>query len=329
MISTWKRNAMAAALAGALLLVSAGCKKVPDLKGKTRDEADKALQAKKLKLGTVTEDDKATGPAGTVTAQTPEAGAKIPADKLVNITLAPAKTPGPAADTFKTVPRVIGETQESANTMLGKAGLIVGTVTAEVSTNPDGRIFEQNPQENAQVAPGTAVDLKVAANTTVAVPPLVGRSQDYAMKELLAAGLAIGPVTARLDQRPSPAAGTVIETNPDAGLNVARNTPVKLYIKQDATTIPLLRGQTYDAALRAAQDAHLYVVYQCTTGGTPNTIVSQSPDAGTLVARNSDVAVKVAEKMCLRLPWKRVEYDGKQRTLMFEELQRLRPILNR
>ena len=322
MSCNWKRTALTVALIGALLGAT-GCKKVPDLKGKTRDEAKKVLDDKKLTLGTVSEDAAAKGPAGTVAGQTPEAGAKIPDNKTVNITLVPSATTTTQTGAFVAVPNVIGQTPQNANSALAAQGLVVGTVSAEVSDQPDGLVFYQNPQQNAQVAPGTTVDLKVASKTTVTVPALVGQTQADAFKALLAQGLAIGPVTPRLDQSASPAAGTVIETNPNAGIEVAKNTPVKLYVKQDATTVPMLKGLTSDAALQTAQSAHLYVVSRCTLGIPLDTVLSQNPPAGTQVARDSDVAVSVAQKACRYQIWERLAVDGKRTALNEFESRRL------
>jgi serine/threonine-protein kinase len=122
------------------LLLSTGVEQVavPDVKGKSFEEASSQLQAKGFQ---VQRNDQVTDSAdpGTVVKQDPGAGSKI--DKGSTVTLAVAKEPQQVD-----VPDVTGETQADAVTRLSKQGFEIRTREQPVdSQEGDGVVLEQNP----------------------------------------------------------------------------------------------------------------------------------------------------------------------------------------
>ncbi|RJQ43928.1 MAG: Stk1 family PASTA domain-containing Ser/Thr kinase [Gaiellales bacterium] len=133
----------------------AGDTEVPDLEGMTQSEAQTALNAKKLVLGSVSEDYSDSVPAGRVMSQSPAAGQKIPEGSTVNITL--SLGPEPSA----TVPDVIGDTQAAAEAAITAEGLVPAVVNVVDPLNA-GKVVDQSPAAMTTVAPGSTVTITVA-----------------------------------------------------------------------------------------------------------------------------------------------------------------------
>jgi beta-lactam-binding protein with PASTA domain len=168
-----KPHILALALFG---LVVTGCgSKVPDLTGKTQQDAQEALTKAKLKLGPVTTAGAASGKTpGTVVDQDPKPKSKIPDDKTIAIVLEPGgnattnSNGDGSSDTFVKVPNLVGMTPAEADGALTAVHLARGAVQTTTSDRPAGKIFDQNPAAGKKVTAGTTVDVKVAS---APVPP--------------------------------------------------------------------------------------------------------------------------------------------------------------
>lgn len=137
----------------------------PNVVGQPQADAEAALTAAGLSVGTVTTANSPTVPAGNVISQNPATGANVapgsPVDLVVSL--------GPA---LVAVPAVTGLTQADAQAALLAAGLTVGTVsTAQSGTVPAGNVISQNPAAGANVAAGSPVNLVVSSG---AAPPVQG-----------------------------------------------------------------------------------------------------------------------------------------------------------
>lgn len=128
---------------------------VPDLTGKTQSEAQSALNAQKLVLGSVSEDYSSSVPAGRVVSQSPAAGQKIPEGSTVNITL----SLGP--ELTATVPDVIGDAQAVAEGKINAEGLVPAVVTVVDPPNA-GNVVSQDPAALTPAVPGSTVTITVA-----------------------------------------------------------------------------------------------------------------------------------------------------------------------
>lgn len=134
---------------------------VPDVVGDQIADAEAALSAAGLALGTVTFDYSGSVPEGQVISQDPAAGTLLPAGSSVNLVVAAEPS---------IVPYVVGMTQSAAATALADAGLIVGVVTLVYSDiAPAGEVVSQGTAAGSPVAPGTAVNLAVSRGPE---PPL-------------------------------------------------------------------------------------------------------------------------------------------------------------
>ncbi|MFI5759449.1 Stk1 family PASTA domain-containing Ser/Thr kinase [Streptomyces sp. NPDC051563] len=125
---------------------------VPDLTGKNQADAQKALQAVKLKLGSVTEVDAAPGTAPkTVVSQDPGLNSQVDVGSTVNISVAkPVQQ--------LTVPNVVGKTLNQARAEFASKGLILGSV---LSGSSDGRakILSTDPGVGTPTTAGSVINV--------------------------------------------------------------------------------------------------------------------------------------------------------------------------
>ncbi|MET9695433.1 Stk1 family PASTA domain-containing Ser/Thr kinase [Streptomyces sp. NPDC006529] len=123
---------------------------VPDLTGKTREQAVKLLNDAKLKLGSTTEAD-STAPPKTIIGQALDAGSSVEPGTAVNVTIAKA-----AQST--TVPFLAGRTLAQARQELTARGLTLGSVLSGPSDDT-ATILSTDPGFGQPVAAGSAVNV--------------------------------------------------------------------------------------------------------------------------------------------------------------------------
>jgi len=138
------------------------------------------------------------------------------------------------------VPDVTGMTAARAAKALEQDGLKAGRVTEVQSTEgPEGTVVEQSPPAGEEVDEGSAVKLDVVAApsptapASVAVPDVVGSSQDDAESALTAAGFTVVVSQAESDTVP---AGDVIEQSPTEGVMAAEGSTVRITVSTGSPT---------------------------------------------------------------------------------------------
>jgi beta-lactam-binding protein with PASTA domain len=198
---------------------------VPDVVGFSQADAEAAIVAIGLNVGTVTTAYSDTVPAGEAISQDPVAGTAVPSGSAVDLVV----SLGPLE--MLDVPDVVGISQADAEAAIAAAGLSVGTVsTAYSDTVPAGEIISQNPVAGTSVPIGSAVDLVVSLGPLemVDVPDVVGFPEAGAEAAIVAAGLTVGTkTTAQSDTVPE---GEVISQDPVAGTAVPSGSAVDLVV---------------------------------------------------------------------------------------------------
>jgi beta-lactam-binding protein with PASTA domain len=127
-----------------------------------------------------------------------------------------------------TVPDVTGLTRESAEARLGDEGFEVSTDEQE-SDEPEGDVISQSPAGGTNVARGETVTIVVSTGRPqVAVPDVVGMSEERASARLTGAGLTV----ARQERTVTDPAqdGVVIEQRPGAGSEVDQGVQVVIVV---------------------------------------------------------------------------------------------------
>ena len=136
---------------------------VPDLGGLTVSEAEQVAAARGLKLRVQSRPGDSTAPANTVLRTSPYAGKWVRQGRTVDAIVSAGRQGVP-------VPRVVGLDQEEARRELEAAGLAVGLVKEnEDSSEPEGQVLSQRPEEAAVLPGGSKVDLVVSAGPSRAV----------------------------------------------------------------------------------------------------------------------------------------------------------------
>ena len=192
---------------------------VPDLTGKTVEQATQQLEAKKLKLGSVTEVDNPDAPANTIVDQDPAPPATVSEGTEVNVRV----SRGPAQTT---VPKLVGLTLDQAAEQLREAKLVLGDTKPVASDRPVNEVLEVEPGEGEKVDEGSSVVLTIS-NGEVKVPDVEGEQEAQARADLVNAGLRVSRINRVTD---SAEPGTVIDQNPDAGSTVRANTVVTITV---------------------------------------------------------------------------------------------------
>ncbi len=129
--------------------------KMPGLVGLVLAEAKLRLEAAKLAVGKVTEDNSADVKAGGVISQSVAEGGETRVGTAVDLVV--SKGAATVA-----VPSVVGRSLSRAKEELQKAGFTVGNLRSRSDEDhSDGLILEQNPAANQQAPKGSAVELVV------------------------------------------------------------------------------------------------------------------------------------------------------------------------
>jgi RHS repeat-associated protein len=138
------------------LVVSSGnTVSLVSLSGLTQAQAEAAIVAAGLAVGSISTVESSTVPRGYVVDQSPSAGTSVPAGSAIDLSV----SSGPAVIS----PSLAGLTQSEAEAAIGAAGLVVGTVTQEPSsTVPAGFVLAQSPAGAAVVIEGSAINLVVS-----------------------------------------------------------------------------------------------------------------------------------------------------------------------
>ena len=98
---------------------------------------------------------------GKIVSTRPEAGASVRAGDTITVVISkgPQEEEG---DEMVIVPSVLGETAESARSMLEELGLYVKIIESYSSEYPAGQIMKQSISENTEVNPGSTIELEVS-----------------------------------------------------------------------------------------------------------------------------------------------------------------------
>jgi beta-lactam-binding protein with PASTA domain len=130
------------------------------------------------------------------------------------------------------VPDVTGDSQDDARTDIEEAGLKVGDVQQEPTSDPDiepGEVIRTDPEAGTKVKRDSEVALFIASNT-VEVPNVLGKSREEAKRTLQDAGF---EVKERFEVNFENQPGTVLDQTPDGEANVKRGTVVTIIVAQE------------------------------------------------------------------------------------------------
>ena len=196
------------------------------------------------------------------------------------------------------VPQVVGVKQATAEGLLTEAKLEVGEVTPRPTTDDAqvGVVLESNPAPGAQVDEGSAVDLVVgAAPDTIAVPAVVGLSEEDARDALQRAGFTGSINTEQADS--TDPEGTVTAVKPERGSSVPPNTTITLSVSDGTVEVPTVRGQTREEAIKTLRDAGLTNITETSVERSDvaeGIAIGTEPSAGSQAGEDDPITLLIA-----------------------------------
>ena len=211
-----------------LLVVSSGPDQlqIPDVRGKTQQEAIDQLEELGLKVTGFENDNDPDVEKGRATRTDPVAGTEVATGTEIVLYVSSGQVD---------VPELRNRSAAEAQQELIKLGLLADVQQVETTEYEPGIVFEQSPLPGL-VDQGSVVTLKVAkAPTTVAVPNVVGKTINEATALLQGAGLKVQQTNASSDTVES---GKVISSNPSAGIQVAVGTTVTITVSTGPAAPP-------------------------------------------------------------------------------------------
>lgn len=198
---------------------------VPDVRGRTAEQAEKRVAAKGLRLAVRDSVFSETAPEGQVVDQLPHPGDRIKRARRVFVDLSRGRH-------LYVVPDVTGGSQREASLQVQSRQLQVGRMNYASSTSvPQGVVVSQRPAAGTRVARGARVDLVVSSGSPSApkvVPDVVGLPIDVVEDSLRKYEMSLGQVQERVADLLPP--GQVLEQSPEGAARAPRGTGVNLVV---------------------------------------------------------------------------------------------------
>jgi serine/threonine-protein kinase len=270
---------------------------VPDLTGKTVEEAEDYLEEREIVL-IIDKIEYAYGDGTKYTkdqimAQDLEVNESVEKGSKINVTVC-------KGNEYVEVPSLLEKSEEEANQILDDledANLSVGKVTESYSDSVEkGLICSQSVTGKTKV--GTKVDIVISKGKEYTkVPSLLGKTQDEAKKALQDAELELGNVTQ--DYSADVASGYVMKQSYSENTELKSGSKVDIVISQGVRMIQLpsaLQGQNYED-MKAKLESQGFTVHGTEVERSdviPGCIVSCNFAAGESVAYGSVIEFTVA-----------------------------------
>lgn len=198
---------------------------VPDLQGKSAEDAKSALEQAKLKLGNTTSRP-VDNPSdvGKVVQQNPTANSSAPEGTAVDIVVG-------SGVNQKEVPNTVGKDYATAKQTLQNAGFKVQRVD-QASDQPKDQVIEQQPN-GGNLPPNSTVKLIVSSGPQqIQMPDLTGMTEEQATQQLQSLGWS-GAIQTQQTSSGGGKAYTVVKQNPQAGSQISPTQSITLTIKSD------------------------------------------------------------------------------------------------
>lgn len=279
--------------------------KVPNVVGKTEEEAKKELNGMGLGFRVAERKESNKYEEGTVSEQKTEAGKKV--DK--NTTIIVVVSSGLVGNKIE-VPDVKGHNESEAHSMLTQAGFKkISSEFVFSDTVAEGDVIETTPAAHAQATEDTQIVMKVSKGAEKkTVPNVIGQADGDAQNAIAAAGLNVGTVT--YDWNDSVPEGLVVSQSIDGGKKVAAGTSVGLVVSQgpkppEKVAVPPVINTTLDNAKQLLSSAGLAtgnVSYRDDNSVPSGTVISCEPGVGSSVEEGTSVNLVVSRKPAEQTP---------------------------
>jgi len=272
--------------------------KVPNVVGKTEEEAKKELNGMGLGYKVAERRESNKYEEGTVSEQKTEAGKKV--DK--NTTILVVVSSGLVGNKIQ-VPDVSGHSEDEAQSMLTQAGFKkISSEFAYSDSVAEGDVIGTTPAAHAEATEDTQIVMKVSKGAEKkTVPNVIGQADADAQNAIIAAGLSVGTVT--YDYHDSVPQGQVVSQSVAGGKKVSAGTSVGLVVSQgpkppEQVGVPPVTNTSLENAKQLLSSAGLTtgnVVYQNHDSIPSGNVISCSPGVGSSVEEGTAVSLVVSQ----------------------------------
>ena len=188
----------------------------------------------------------------------------------------------------KTVPVVVGLTQEDATRALEELGFVV-SVEGVVTDEDPGTGLSSDPVSGVRADPAAGIVLSVA--TERVIPEVVGLTEEEARQALIDVG---AQSIQTVSEGSSAPAGTVISVTPGEGEPFVASDQVTLVVARSFTVPDVLGMELVDAQALLAESGLSGTVSYVDSSHEAGTVVETSPSVGAEVAEGATVELRVA-----------------------------------
>ncbi len=232
------------------------------------------------------------GDPNTVFDQDPDGGTQAPEGSTITLSVVQA------ARTVE-VPDVEGRTQQEAEQALSAQGLAFSVTREESDTVEEGLVIRQSIAAGQQVNEGAEVEIVISGGASqAAIPDLKNQPLNTATSQLQALGFSV-----MVKQEPSAdvPAGSVTRTEPPAGSQVPKTTPITVYQSSgpEVKAVPSVQNLTQAAAEQQLTNAGFQPVVEFQDvdpgSGLVDKVVAQAPQAGTQLPTGSEIIITVGK----------------------------------
>lgn len=213
---------------------------VPNLVGKTEEEAEKACEEAGLRMKIVSEVESKKYEKGVIESQKTEAGARVPEDAIVQVVISSGK--------LIEIPDLSKKDYIDARDALIDLGFAKSKIKMVEEPSDDieeDKVIRTDPEAGEWLNKESEITVYVSSGIEmVKVPNLVGLTKEEAEKALSDKGLGVGSVT---EEYNTTEAGKVIRQGTDYGDEVAKGTKVDYVVskgEEPKEMVPIPTGLT-------------------------------------------------------------------------------------
>lgn len=200
---------------------------VPDLSGKTVDQARAELQKRDLGLVVSGVQFSNQVPKGRIITQDPASGSRIKVNRSVSVIVSSG------SESVK-VPSFLGKSLEEAVSMMRQIGLNRGLISQiHTPSYPAGRIIAQQPPPDTEIERNAQVNFLVSqgeSELTYLMPDLIGKKVDRVLQFMKHAGFKVEDI--RYTYYPGLEKGIIIRQSPMSGYPIQKRNPIHLEVSR-------------------------------------------------------------------------------------------------
>ena len=200
---------------------------VPQLTGKTKEEAEEILKSRGLKLRVSTSRFSSDVAEGRVLEQNPPNGTRLKVDRTVKVLLS-------LGERRFAVPNLIGTSVRAAQLTLSQRRLTLGdTLYTHTSEGDASTVVYQSPKAGTQEGSDPTVSIMIslgAPSEYFIMPDLIGKPAELVATRARNEGFKLGKVNYR--KYPGVESGVVIQQKPQAGYRLSKSDLILLDVSQ-------------------------------------------------------------------------------------------------